>query len=68
MKFNLHIKAFVMSIVISTLLIVNITGYTSAYALTHYRAKNLLALGYPRLENKKTPTDFGLFYTSDAFG
>lgn len=50
---------------IATIIGLNISGYLGAYALTNYREKEQIALGYPRPQNKKTPQDFNLPYRGD---
>ena len=50
---------------IATVIGANILGYLGAYALTNYREKEEIALGYPRPQNKQTPQDFDLPYRRD---
>lgn len=58
-------KTFIWTAIVSALIAINFAGYLGAYALTNYRLKNVLRLGYPRPENNKTPVDFALYYQSD---
>ena len=50
---------------IATIIGLNTIGYLGAYALTNYRDREQIALGYTRPKNRQTPQDFNLPYKSD---